>query len=155
AGRIRRRLSPVSWRNRIPDSRLVAGSPKKQKQKNGRADPLPFCNSKIVLLAAVDGLFQFCAGGELCHATGSDLDGGAGLRVPAVARFALRNGKGSKADEGDAVAFLQCAGDALHGRVDCAGSLGLADAASRSNTIDKICFIHGSSWGVVIFLSGQ
>jgi hypothetical protein len=56
--------------------------------KNGRADPLPF-NSRMKLLAAIDGLLQLGAGGELGDPAGGNFDGGPGLRIAAVARLPL------------------------------------------------------------------
>jgi len=77
------------------------------KKQTGRADALPFLISVgTYLLAAVDGLLQVRAGGKLCYATGSNFEGGPGLRIASIARLPLRDGECTKPDQSDAIAFF-------------------------------------------------
>src|SRR5205807_4338417 len=119
-----------------------------ERGKEKAAGPTPYrFLRKLDLLSAVDGFFEVGAGSELRHSAGSNFDRGPGLRVPSIARFPLRNGKCPEPDQSNTVPFFQRAGNAIYGCVDCASGLSLANAAAGRDPVNKICFVHGSSWG--------
>src|SRR5919198_3394717 len=93
-------------------------------------------------LLLVDCLLEFGARGELGHSLGSDLDGLAGLRIAAGAGLALRRGKCPETHQRHPLALLQRHGDAVDGRIQRCGSLGLGDPRLRSYFVDNISFIH-------------
>ena len=55
------------------------------KKRQGR----PPAVQATLLLASIDGLFQFGPGCEFGYSTGSNLDGRAGLRIATVPRLSL------------------------------------------------------------------
>src|ERR1700674_2551655 len=94
------------------------------------------------LLTAVDGFLEFGAGGKLCHLPGSDLDGGARLRVTPIAGLSLGNREGAKTNQRYPITFFQGRRYAVHGCVDCGSRLHLTDAATRCDTVNEIGFVH-------------
>jgi hypothetical protein len=59
-------------------------------RKNGRADPLPFSQSKFSVLLFVNSFLQLGPRGELRDLAGGDFDSGASLRIAPVPRLSLR-----------------------------------------------------------------
>ena len=56
------------------------------------AGPTPCrVSRRLVLLAAVDGLFQLCAGCKFGYAAGGNFNSGSGLRIASISRLPLRN----------------------------------------------------------------
>src|ERR1017187_5676451 len=64
----------------------------------------------------VDVLLEFYARGELGDFAGGDFDDGSGLRIAAIAGFAIRDGKRSKTDKRNAIALLQRERDGVNQR---------------------------------------
>jgi len=96
----------------------------------------------FVGLLTVNCLLEFGPCSELRHSLGSDLDGFAGLGIAAGAGLALRRGERPEAHQRHAVALLQRRGDAVDGRIQRCGSLGLGDPRFPSNLVDDISLIH-------------
>src|SRR5688572_9595624 len=65
-----------------------------------------------------NGVLERLAGLEARDAPLRDLDGRTGLRVASGARLALARGERAETDEGDRVALLQAARDAVDQRID-------------------------------------
>src|SRR5690606_21440526 len=82
---------------------------------------------------------------ELHHLLGSDLDLLTGLRVAAFAGSTLGDGESTEADEGNALAFLQCLGGAVHECIQCALRISLRDLRFCSARFDQFRFVqaHG------------
>jgi hypothetical protein len=97
------------------------------------------------LLTSVHYLLEFDSGSEFSDSPGSDLDGGARLRVSAIAGLVLRDGKRAEPDQGNPFAFSKGSGNAVHGGVYCGCRLRLRYAAGSGDPINQISFVHGFS----------
>src|SRR5882762_2909351 len=114
--------------------------------ENGRADPLPFRKSKtFCFLLLVDGLLEFGPRGKLRDLAGSNLDGGAGLRIAPVPRLSLRYRESAETYQSHPIPFFQRPSNAAHSGINRSCSLRLADFASASDLVNQIGLIHSFS----------
>src|SRR4029077_1727946 len=74
--------------------RSVKAHYSQNKKRQGR--PPAVQTQRLVLLAAVDRFPELGSGRKLCYFAGSDLNGGARLRIAPVAGFSLRDREGAK-----------------------------------------------------------
>src|SRR3546814_9452938 len=71
-----------------------------------------------------------------------DLDRFTGPRVATGTGTALAHLEGTKAHEGDGVAFLQVLLDDFDGRIQCTSGIRLGQLGRIGNGINKFCFVH-------------
>src|SRR5688572_4769210 len=89
-----------------------------------------------------NGVLERLAGLEARDAPLRDLDGRTGLRVASGARLALARGERAETDEGDRVALLQAARDAVDQRIDRRGGRRLRLASVLGDLADQILLVH-------------
>src|SRR5690606_23468902 len=97
---------------------------------------------------SVDGVAQALARLEARQAGGGNLQGGAGLRVATLAGGALLHGEGADADQRNAVAVAQCAGDGRGEGIQGTRGGGLGQIGGGRDGLDQFGFVHeGDSSG--------
>src|SRR5258708_1132758 len=97
------------------------------------------------LLAFVDSFLEFVPGCEFGDSTGGDFNGRSGLRVPAVACLALRDGERTESDQGYPVPFFEGSSYAVHGGIDRGRRLRFGNTAGSGDAVNQISFIHALS----------
>jgi hypothetical protein len=93
-------------------------------------------------------LFEFDAGSELGDAASGNFEDTASLRVAPAAGFAVGDGKGAEAYEGDAVSFFERAGNGIDEGVNGGAGAGFADAGGGRDFLDQVRFVHDVLRGV-------
>ena len=81
-----------------------------------------------------------------------NLDGHAGLRIPANPRFSLRNGIGSKSDDGHFQALLERSPNAPNQRIESFFRLGFSNARFLSNFCNEITLVQGVPLSVQVIM---